>query len=361
VTALRSEGDVEADYQKKIESGISLHIAPVVGRQGMSVAILTGICAAAGGHVDAAKLAERWAEVADADARIQTLLWGAHACSSLDRFTRAREFAHQGRQEARSFGSKTALGRCAIASTYAQTSNLWLRVVPGEPFDIRFMIRSLAALVVVVWTAVRWAPLARRLIRSLRPGTESDLTAVRTSDFRFCADYLEHLIRLTTFPDRLSRRVGILRPLVRRSWSVLSSNCGSIGYTWGVFNVSRYTSRTSGEFEAPHGVITTAGVMGDRLGTCIAYRDAAIYLTDHSDLSTDLGLHRQRAQHYLAQSIDQAAQLGCPSLVLKALVAQRRLEPNDRLPHDVVAEELKAVECEGISRQAKQIIATLCD
>jgi len=236
-----------------------------------------------------------------------------------------------------------------------------MNVLPHTDSTMGFRVRRHAVRARAGWVALAWAPLATSLLLRFKRQRARGTELVDVAGSRFCGDYLEHLIRLASFTaasnPSVVRRATVQRP-AGLLWRSLSTACASIGYTWGVFNVAKYWSRTTGDFTGPRGAMTAAEVMGDRLGMCLAYRDAALDLIGRPR-PTDAEI--VEARRLMNKALEYAAAVETPSIMLKVLIAARRLDPGRRVPVGEVDRLLGSAECEAMTRQAAEIRKILCD
>lgn len=137
--------------------------------------------------------------------------------------------------------------------------------MPGVASIPKHEVRDYFVLVRPFAVAVRYGPLAwKRMFDSIR---KPNAPLPDTETYRFITEYLEHLIRLMTFIDRAMRSLPERGANLSRLWSLLAHAYGSAGYTTGILNVSKYTTRRSKDFEGPAAAIASADVLGDLVGS----------------------------------------------------------------------------------------------
>ena len=359
VIAASREDRVEAACRKAINAQLERYLDPLLTRPGTAIAALTALCASAGAYQDAARLADRWLQVKDSNAQVQTLLWGAHASSSIDRFWRARKFASDARRQASFDLVLSDVGRASLAATHAKASNLWLTAIPG-PADVPFRLRRWAASAGVVRTALVWAAPALLMARNLRPERRQSgshrARNLAPERLRLCADYLEHLIRLLSYVDAASRSRTWMRGPVLFVWKVLRRACESIGYSWGALKVTGRTSRWGHDFTGPTGALTTAEILGDPVELAVTKIAYALDLLADGQGNSD---HAPDPLALLREALAQAAELGSPSLQLKCHVELRRAIPGYKVDATTVAELVDSAECEAIQLARNGIIGLL--
>ncbi|HEX3784746.1 MAG TPA: SIR2 family protein [Pseudonocardiaceae bacterium] len=357
-SARRPDTEIARDYRRTVLDAVRNNIASIAARPGAtSVAALIGVFASVGAHRDVAVLMARADDVADPDARVQTLLWGAHANSSIDRFHTALMLARLARKLGWRTLSFYSTGRAAIAISYAQVANRWLAVLPGERLSGWDQLRKLLVVLYVPMVTAMYASLG--LWSIIRMTRTRKLPA--TAQYRFAADYLEHLVRLTALLERLRDRVPGAGRLLDSLWRRIQSSCGRIGYTTGVFNVSKYLSRQTEDFDGPEGALTRALAIGDLLGETLARRDIGSWLVTRSrDVADEAGAGalRDKAAEQLNLALRTALHLGCPSLVIKILLLLKEVGIPCR-SRVGVARLIDQTECVAITRDKARIIAAL--
>ncbi len=318
------------------------------GDPGRALAAFAGVLSATGAYRDVLTLAARGGEIANRQARFQTLLWEAHANASLDQFTAARRAARRARREAALSLSLSGLGRCSVAITYSRTAKAWLSVVKPPPLPLGKRLRRMTPFAAVLWTTIAFAVPSELAILRLRNPTRLP----NPSTYRFAADYEEHLIRLMALLNRLKGRLPWLAPVIAWCWRRLGRRCTAIGYTWGVFNVSKYLTRDRADIAGPSGSVTGAAVMGDLLGRTIALRDAGQYYLTLPGREDD-------ARRLLDEALGAARQLGCPSLELKIMLARLRGGIDAPYSQAEVTRVIAGADADGLRLERDAIVRAL--
>lgn len=345
-------------WEGKAREAVVQHVGRLLAAgDGGAIAAMVGVLVSTGAHVDAAELGRRADEVHKTGARIQTLLWTAHANASVDRFSTALRAARRARKLAWQDGQRYAAGRAAIAISYSRVANYWLGVVPGQARRGLFRLRSYLALLSVLWVTAAYAPLALVTIPPLRRVTAQPGTA----RYRFATEYLEHLVRLLALLESL-RRLPAFSLLLDRAWWLLQRVCAQVGYPWGVLNASKYISRQHGNFSTPGGALTRSDSIGDLVGQVITRRDASTWLLAHPPMDAtdeDRRQHRAEAMYLLDDALERAEQLECPSLILKIAALQSSVDGRT-LSRARVHELISATECAALARDEYRVVALLC-
>lgn len=361
-----AQSTIEA-YEASVRVAIDEHCRRLIetGQQEKAVSAMMGVLVACGAHRDASALAGEYLARApespdDPVARIQTLLWASKAEASVDRFLAGRDHARAAERVARVLGTRRERGRARIAGAYNRVSALWLRVPDVAIAEVP-RSRQLAVLAYPIYVAVAYAPDAAIWYRKLLDDSAS-LPDART--YRFVTDYLEHLIRLMTFLDKVGGRHQLSSRVVSWAWLRLSAACSNVGYTLGVLNVSKYTTRKSHDYSAPGAAIAASEVMGDLVAQVIAYRDAGIgtlRLRRSEMAAEELLAIDALASEYLSSSVRLAKTLGCPSLQIKALVAMRRAGLGGPLPSGSVDGFLNETQAPTLQSQRAHLVRILED
>ncbi|MEU8006391.1 SIR2 family protein [Catellatospora sp. NPDC049111] len=357
VPSPRPSTSLEGAYLAEVRRLVDTHIGELfTGDPGRTIAALTGALAAAGAHGDVCRLAEHVGRVRDRRSRFETLQWAAHAASSTDRFTTARRLIRRARSDALRMASLSGLGRCAVAMSFAGTADVWLSVVPAERVRTRVKIERLWPLFRVLWTTAAYAlPFVIALYR-LHRATGLPKTAV----YRFAADYLEHCVRLMSLLERLRRRSRWIGGRLDHLWRLLESACASIGYTWGVLNVSKYRSREHARFKGPEGSVTRANVMGDLVGKTIALRDAARHYLEAAAGMTE-GADWARGVELLDGALETAQELGGPTLELKIRLIRRQYGIDGPYERAAIERVLDLAECRAMVHEREVILRALTE
>ncbi|RSD16350.1 SIR2 family protein [Amycolatopsis eburnea] len=352
----RPDADIARDFRQAVTDAVDEHVATLLTRRdGRAVAAFTGVLASTGAHRDVAELLARVDDITSRSVRIQTLLWGAHANSSLDRFGTALVIARRARALAWRTLSFYSAGRAAIAVSYAHVANHWLSVLPGGPRARRDQVKKVLALAHVPLVTALYAPLGLWSIIRITGSTGFPPTA----QYRFASDYLEHLIRLMALLERLRGKLPTAGSLLDSGWQQIQRNCVRIGYTAGVFNVSKYLSRQQTGVGGPEGTLARALAIGDLLGETLARRDIGSSLAARSRQEPDAAeALREEAVTQLKLALRTALHLGCPSLVLKILLQLKEVGVQCSSPTGV-ARLIDRTECTAIIRDKARIIAAL--
>lgn len=335
-------------YLEAVSSAVEDHLGGLLRSDpGTTLAAFGGVLGGAGQHQDVVKIADRADEITDRSARMQTLLWAAHANSSIDRFKDAQTVIRQARRNALLSRSLFGLGRCSIAAAYARTADARLSVVPVADATSDDWRESLASFAMVLMTTIAYfspSELARLRLADLSRLPD-------TSTFRFAADYEEHLIRLMALINRIRTKFPVLKPVMVWMWRQLARRCAAIGYTWGVFNVSKYLSREDENYQGPAGSVTSGEIMGDLIGQTISLRDAGLY-----ELSQG---HEEDARKLLDQALRKARQVGCSSLELKIMLIRVRGGIDPPYREVDIGSILKRAQGNRIRRERDAIVAAL--
>lgn len=348
-----SARSVGSEWSDRAKGAVNEHVGSLLAQPSReAIGAMVGVLVATGAHLDAAELSKRANEINEITSRIQTLLWGAHANASIDQFERAELMARAARRLAWRFREPYGAGRAAVAISYARVSNCWLTVLPGLPRKGWFRVQSLLSLTCVAWVSAAYAPMAAITIARLRRAR----VAPRTAEYRFATEYLEHLVRLMALLDGLRTVIPLSARVLDGVWRAIQRTCANVGYTWGVFNVTKFLSRhlESFGFTEPKGAVTRSDALGDLVGQVIARRDAAKWLIDRGQQAD-----RVQALRLLDEAANLAQLLRCPSLVLKICVIQHSVDGR-LFSRSHVHQWIRGFGGKGLKADSSRLFALLC-